>query len=83
VLMSFRAYLLMVCCLDYKVYHKVGEPQFLPFRKSLNKKNATQFLIVPLDCILTNCSALFNLVVNPFEVVLVAVDDGQGDYLGH
>ena len=31
---------------------------------------------------LTKCSVLFNLVINPFYVIFVAADDGQGNYLG-
>jgi len=31
---------------------------------------------------LTKCSALFNLVIYPLEVIFVAADDGQGDYFG-
>gem|GEM_PF-5535446 len=29
---------------------------------------------------MTNCSAIYDFV-NPVEVVFVATDDGQGDYL--
>ena len=30
-----------------------------------------------------NCSVPFNLVIYPLQIVFVAVDDGQGDYLGN
>jgi len=30
----------------------------------------------------TNCSALSNLVIYPLEVIFVAADDGESDYLG-